>query len=85
MDECLFPAKQILIINSNAFFNNSASEMKKVYEFLEIEPHIKEDYFPKNSGKYPSLSTSLRNELRDFYQPYNQKLEDLLNREFNWD
>ena len=40
-----FPLKQILFINGHEFIRNPFNEVKKVEQFLELEPYFKREHF----------------------------------------
>ena len=79
----LFPQEQILVLQSEELYNQPETVMKQVFDFLEIPPHYIEEYRKVNVGSYTPISKKLRQELLEYFQPYNQKLGDFLNRKFN--
>ncbi len=83
MDE--FPSENILIIESESLFDNTASTMKEVCQFLNIPEQKSDRHIAYNVGTYPAVSTEIRQKLKEFFIPYNQKLEEYLGRKFNWE
>lgn len=81
----LFPRDQFLILKSEDLFKDSATTMSKVHTFLELPDYQLSKYRNLNPGSYPSVSNSLRHRLAEFYQPYNQQLEEYLDMKFNWE
>jgi len=81
----LFPKKQFLILRSEDLFITPATTINQVFEFLEVEPYQLQEYPKKNSGSYPPIPESIRRTLSDYFLPYNQQLEEYLDRKFNWD
>ena len=79
-----FPAENILIIQSESFFENTASVMKKVSQFLNITYEESDRHFAYNLGAYPAVSDNIRQKLQEFFIPYNRELEEYLNRKFDW-
>jgi hypothetical protein len=77
-----FPAEQFLILQSEAFYANPSKTLKQVTDFLGIESYELADYYPHNKAEYPQASSSLINNLSQYFEPYNQKLYDYLKREF---
>jgi hypothetical protein len=58
--------------------------MAEVHQFLGL-PHIAlENYRPYNAGSYPAAEANVRAKLAEFFAPYNQDLETLLDRRFHW-
>jgi hypothetical protein len=55
--------------------------MERVYDFIGLPPqHVLENKDPQNTRRYDPLSPQTRERLRAFYQPYNEKLRELLGR-----
>jgi len=79
-----FDREQILIINSDDFFNQPKDVMKKTYEFLNVDFFDLSKYEIFNPGVQKEISNEMRNYLRDFYKPHNEKLYKFLNLNFNW-
>ena len=80
----VFPKEQFLIIKSEDLFINPAATMKQAYDFLGLPDHTLPKYPNRNPNKYPPISPNLRQQLTEFFQPYNQELEEYLGRKFNW-
>ncbi|MFX1501113.1 MAG: sulfotransferase [Promethearchaeota archaeon] len=81
-----FPKEQILIINSEEFFNNPPKILKEVFKFLNIPDHrIREykKYHSKTLNK--KINAKTRNYLIDYFKLYNQQLYKYLGRAFDWD
>jgi hypothetical protein len=63
--------------NPDKIYNNAL-------KFLEVgECHL-DNYEKIRALKYPEMNNSTRLELSRFYDPYNQKLYDFLNHDYNW-
>ena len=80
----IFPREQFLILKSEDFFENPAKIMKRVFQFLELPEVINNQYQKFNTGSYPPLEESIRQELAEFFYPHNKKLEEYLQIQFNW-
>lgn len=81
----VFPKQQFLIIKSEDLYDSPASTVGKVHKFLGLEDYPLKTYRKYNSRFYPQISELLRYKLGQFYQPYNQALEDFLGVQFGWD
>jgi len=81
----LFPKKQFLILKSEDLFADPATTVNQVFQFLGVEPYQLQEYSNHNKGNYPSISQSTRRTLSNYFRPYNQQLEEFLDRKFNWD
>ncbi|MDY6782567.1 MAG: sulfotransferase domain-containing protein [Cyanobacteriota bacterium] len=80
----VFPKEQFLILKSEKLFANPAVTMKQVYNFLNLPECPQTEYRNWNSNTYPPTSPTLRQQLAEFFQPYNQELEEYLGMTFNW-
>lgn len=82
----LFPASNVLILESEQLKRSHNDQMKKVQKFLGVPfeslPVIKSNYGQKN--EMDSYGSTL-NKLQEFYKPHNQALYQFLGEEFNWD
>ncbi len=93
----LFPRRQLMIIQSERFFDNEADSMNEVAEFLGLEPFEFQladqlqrswgggvsDFFEKPQD-YSAMDDATRRILTDFFEPYNQQLYRLINEDFGW-
>jgi tetratricopeptide (TPR) repeat protein len=79
-----FPTENILIIESESFFKEAKVIMAKTWDFLDL-PHIAyEQDIHHNIGSYPPVTPEIKQKLQEFFIPYNQELEQYLDRKFNW-
>ena len=79
-----FSAENILIIQSESLFQDTASVMEKVYQFLGISYQSSNQLIPYNVGTYPPIAPETKQKLQEFFIPFNQELEVYLERKFNW-
>jgi hypothetical protein len=80
-----FPREQILILKSEAFFNNPPKIFEQVLAFLGL-PEWKldsDDIF--NIGSYEKMDPEMENKLRAYFLPYNQALYEYIGEDFNWE
>ena len=80
----IFPSSNILILNSDSFFENSASIMNNIWQFLQLDCYSCPTYIKYNVGTYPLVAYEIKQELEKLFKPYNQKLEEYLGKKFNW-
>ena len=78
------PREQFLILKSEDFYSNTATVMELVYDFLNVYPQKLKKYHQINVGSYQEADSAIRETLAAYFQPYNQKLEELLGLKFNW-
>ena len=83
----VFPKEQFLIIQSEEFFKNTAETYKQVLEFLDLSDFKLPEYKQIGKARYkqPKMNQNTRNELVEYFKPYNKRLYELLGRKFDWD
>lgn len=92
----IFPRDQILIVDSDKFYDNEQLVLDEIADFLNI-PRF--DYAPtgilhqtwgggsSNTHQphdYIEMDPTTRVLLREFFEPYNQALYELIGENFNW-
>ncbi len=85
-----FPRKSFLILNSEEFWKNPKRNMKQVWNFLGVPSKSLKNYQKYNSTgsirqKNDDINPATRMMLTEYFQPYNQRLEEYLGMKFNWD
>ena len=81
----LFNKKQILILNADDLKKDTKNTLQQVFEFLDVENHPIENLSQIAARKYPKLNDITRKKLIEFYKPHNERLNKLLQRNFQWD
>ena len=81
----IFPREQLLIIKSEEFYANPAKTMEQAFQFLGIEDYQVPEFPRFNSGYYAQVNERLRKRIAAYFRPHNQKLEEFLGMQFNWD
>jgi hypothetical protein len=77
------PKNQFLIIKSEDFDNSQAKIFKEIENYLGII-HSPITLVKTNVGNYESMNLETRKKLIEFFEPHNQRLYSLLNRDFRW-
>ena len=93
----LFPRQQLMIIQSESFFENAADTMNGVAEFLGLEhfefqaaDQLQRSWdagaanAAKRTQEYPAMDGATRRILTDFFESYNQQLYRLIDEDFGW-
>jgi hypothetical protein len=93
----LFPRQQLMIIQSERFFQFEAETMGEVAEFLGLEPYDFQSAdqlqrsWDAGAGSaiempraYPAMDNATRRLLADFFEPYNQQLYRLIDEDYGW-
>ncbi len=93
----LYPRRQLMIIQSESFFENAADTMNDVADFLGLEQfdfqtadQLQRSWDAGASNDlekpqdYPAMHDATRRLLEEFFEPYNQKLYRLIDEDFGW-
>ena len=80
-----FPQKQMLILRSQDLRRDPVGVLNKVYAFLGLPQHTVVLNNPDKHSNYPPITPEMREKLEAYYLPFNQKLEELLGMQFDWD
>ena len=81
----IFDRKQILILNSEDLKNSTKETLHRVFHFLIVSNYDIANTSQVNVGKYPPINKITRKKLSKFFKPHNQRLNKLLDTEFDWD
>jgi len=79
-----FPQEQILLLKSEEFFANSSAMMSQVHNFLGVEDIEMAKQERHKSFPYPKMDRAIRQQLVEYFEPYNHMLYDYLGRDFSW-
>lgn len=81
----LFPKKQLLILDSETFFENPLRGFDRVCSFLELSPFRIKEFKTHNAGEYKQqIPAKLRKRLSDYFNPHNEDLYNYLGTKFEW-
>lgn len=83
-----FSKEQMLVVKSENFFENPRDTLKVALDFLELpawEPDASELREKRNRGAYEQgMEQDTRRQLREYYEPHNQRLYEYLGVDFGW-
>ena len=84
-----FPKEQFLFINSNDYFQDPLKEYNRILEFLDLTPHhpnIKGKRGISPAGLFDDIVTKPETIefLRNYFQPWNEKLFNLIGVKYDW-
>jgi hypothetical protein len=79
-----FSQEQVHVICSEDFFRDAARSMGDVWRFLDLPKHSISDFETHNLGRYLPMKQETRDELNDYFNSHNQKLFNLLGRDYGW-
>jgi hypothetical protein len=81
-----FSPSNLLILKSEDLYAETETVHRQVLEFLELPFYALPSYPAFNSfSRGSGLDETLRAELLEFYRPHNERLYDLLGRDFGWE
>lgn len=81
----VFPVEQLLILRSEELFEQPQKTMEKVFQFLGLTNYSFSSYPIYNKGEtYTQPDAKNIQQMKVFFDPYNQQLEALLGCELNW-
>lgn len=88
IDEILkhYPREQLLVLKSEEMFSDPQAICSRIFDFLEMPPHVVRNTQVINRGGYKKNSEPSKTEgqLREFYAPYNQQLFERIGEDFGW-
>jgi len=79
-----FGREKVFIVDAAEFFRVPRSTTREIYDFLglpKVEPLMIEERNPGPAGR---LDDRLRENLAEFFRPYNEELYALLDQDFGW-
>lgn len=82
----IFPKEQLLVIQSEKLFTDTASTFEKILKFLELPKWIPTEFKKFKPGNYRNrqLNQKIREKLSEFFEPHNQELYQFLGEKFDW-
>jgi Sulfotransferase domain len=80
-----FPPTHLLVQKSEDFFADPASTLARTLAFIQLPGFEPPEYKKLNSLSSGSMSAETRASLIDYFRPHNQRLYELLGRDFEWD
>jgi len=82
-----FGKDNVLILDASEYFLDRQIVLTRIQEFLNL-PHIEIPEYTSKVNENPIVSTPLSDEaaslLSSFYRPYNEKLYELIGKDFGW-
>lgn len=80
----LFPPEQFLILKSEDLFADPARMLSRVLEFLNLPVVDFQTYPSHNAGNYCQADESVRQDLVEYFRPYNRQLAAYLDCDLAW-
>ncbi|MBT8399711.1 MAG: sulfotransferase domain-containing protein [Rhodothermia bacterium] len=82
--ETLREKGRLLVLSSEALFQDTQTTFDRVTDFLQIDRHTLEDVPVLNVGTYGKEDADTIRELRDFYRPFNSHLQTIIDTKMPW-
>lgn len=80
-----FDKSNLLVLQSEAFFNNPLQSVNETLRFMGLTELTSLHAEPQNQQQVKvEKNETLRNELIEYYKPYNEKLFALIEKRFDW-
>ncbi len=81
-----FDMNQLLILDSETFFSDPATTLKRVFDFLGVDGKFQvRDLKPKNVGSNKTkVSSRVYEYLNAYFSPHNEELYQLLGKALSW-
>jgi len=84
-----FDKSQFLFLNSDSYFKNPQEEYNRVLSFLDLPPDYplvtgKRGINPSGIYENIQLNDDTREKLKKYFEPWNNKLFNLIGHEFDW-
>ena len=80
-----YDRKQFLILATEDFHKNPQLILDQIFDFLGVSSFQAENLRNLNVGEYNKMNVDTRKLLVEYFKPHNEKLYNLLRRNFDWD
>lgn len=80
-----FPREQFLFIKSEDMFEHIDKIYNQTLTFLGLSPFRLNNYETVRKGNYSIMNNITREQLKKYFQPYNEKLYHLIGRDLKWE
>ncbi len=78
------PPGTLRVLRAEDYFADPQGTLDGLFAFLGLPPHPVPGIERINAQKYPTLNAETERRLRDYYAPFNARLERLLGRDMGW-
>lgn len=80
-----FPREQFHFLSLEELSRDPQSVLDGVHTFLGVRPHHYADLQPLHTAAYSDLDPAVRAQLTEYFRPHNQRLYELVGRDFGWE
>lgn len=79
-----FPREQLYVLDSESFFADPATEFGKLIQFLGLAQYTPRHFSQHNARPSSAMPLGARARLEEHYEPYDRRLEEMLQRPLGW-
>ena len=79
-----FPREHFLILRFEDLVEDPLAMLNQALAFVGLPPAESVDLEARNTRRYPPISETTAAQLREYYEPWNRRLEALLDRAMGW-
>jgi hypothetical protein len=80
----VYPRQQFHILTVDELSRDPSGTLDGVLEFLELPPAVLGDLRPRFTQSYDPLSSGTRSLVSAYFRSHNERLYELLERDFGW-
>jgi len=80
-----FPREQFLILSNSELKRDRSGTVQRALRFIGLPEMELADTGRRNFIPYTPMADATRQRLVEYFRPHNQRLQELLGREFDWD
>jgi hypothetical protein len=79
-----FPREQFHVLALEDLHADPQAALCDLHEFLELAPHLPQQLQPRFTADYEPMRSDTRARLCEYFRPHNERLFELLGKEFAW-
>lgn len=80
-----FDSSSILVLKSADLLRHPQDTFDEVTDFLDLDTFPLRNASPVNRADYAREKTRTHDYLKEFFRPHNEKLYEIIGRDFGWD
>lgn len=80
----LYSRERFHVVRFEDLVKDPLERLNETLAFLGLPAAVRVDLEPRNTRRYPPMSESTAQRLREYFAPHNRRLEELLGRPFAW-
>lgn len=80
-----FDRERLLVLSAEDLFAEPDKVVREAQDFLGLAAFVPADLSARNARTYAPIDVDARAVLRDAFEPHNQRLYELVDRDFGWD